>query len=81
MRPGYPVLLEWAWTPYVDNNGKIQTKIKGGYISEVEKFWTKGIENSQIFINDAIFQRRNNKRVVRTRLGQGGTRGYDEKHV
>lgn len=60
MRPGYPVLLEWAWTPYVDNNGKTQTKVKGGYISEKEKFWTKGMENSQIFINDAIFQRRNN---------------------
>ena len=22
MRPGYPVLLEWAWTPYINNEGK-----------------------------------------------------------
>ena len=24
MRPGYPILIEWGWTPYVDNDGKIQ---------------------------------------------------------
>ena len=26
MRPGYPVLLEWGWSPYISNRGKI-TKI------------------------------------------------------
>ncbi len=25
MRPGYTVLVEWGWTPYLDNNGKIVT--------------------------------------------------------
>ena len=22
MRPGYPILLEWGWTPYISNEGK-----------------------------------------------------------
>jgi len=25
MRPGYTVLIEWGWMPYLDNNGKIVT--------------------------------------------------------
>jgi hypothetical protein len=27
MRPGYTVLLEWGWAPYIDNNGKLISKI------------------------------------------------------
>ncbi len=23
MRPGFPILVEWGWTPYINNNGKI----------------------------------------------------------
>lgn len=23
MRPGYPVIVEWGWAPYIDNNGNI----------------------------------------------------------
>ena len=23
MRPGYPILLEWGWTPYIGNDGLI----------------------------------------------------------
>ena len=26
MRPGYPIMLEWAWTTYIDNDGNISTK-------------------------------------------------------
>ena len=22
MRPGYPVLMEWGWSPFIDNNGE-----------------------------------------------------------
>ena len=29
MRPGYPVLMEWCWDPYIDNKGKI---VKGADI-------------------------------------------------
>jgi GH24 family phage-related lysozyme (muramidase) len=28
MRPGYTVLIEWGWTPYLDKNGKIKNDIK-----------------------------------------------------
>ena len=24
MRPGYPVLLEWGWVPYINNSGKVE---------------------------------------------------------
>ena len=27
MRPGYPLLLEWAWTPFIDNSGKLINKV------------------------------------------------------
>ena len=27
MRPGYTVLVEWGWTPYLDNSGNIQNTI------------------------------------------------------
>jgi murein DD-endopeptidase MepM/ murein hydrolase activator NlpD len=27
MRPGYSVLIEWGWTPYLDNNGVLQNNI------------------------------------------------------
>jgi hypothetical protein len=27
MRPGYTVLVEWGWTPYLDNAGNIQSNI------------------------------------------------------
>lgn len=25
MRPGYPVLVEWGWSPYINNEGEIET--------------------------------------------------------
>jgi hypothetical protein len=25
MRPGYPIVVEWGWSPFIDNNGEIQT--------------------------------------------------------
>jgi GH24 family phage-related lysozyme (muramidase) len=28
MRPGYTVLVEWGWAPYLDKNGKIQNNIE-----------------------------------------------------
>ena len=28
MRPGYTVLIEWGWTPYLDKNGKIKNDVK-----------------------------------------------------
>ena len=31
MRPGYTVLIEWGWLPYIDNNNKLQTGIPQFY--------------------------------------------------
>jgi hypothetical protein len=37
MRPGYTVLVEWGWLPYLDNNGKLQTTIKDPYYDIINK--------------------------------------------
>jgi hypothetical protein len=49
MRPGYSVLVEWGWIPYLDNNGNLQSNAKfinsvlnGGFSKEA--IW-KGIQN------------------------------------
>ena len=31
MRPGFVVLLEWGWLPYLDNSGNIVTNLNGGF--------------------------------------------------
>lgn len=31
MRPGYTVLVEWGWAPYIDNNGIYQTVVPSFY--------------------------------------------------
>ena len=31
MRPGYTVLIEWGWLPYIDNNNKLQTNLPQFY--------------------------------------------------
>ena len=31
MRPGFVVLLEWGWLPYLDNNGNIVTNLKNNF--------------------------------------------------
>ena len=38
MRPGYPILLEWGWAPYINNKGRIENNFKG-YMA---KFFEKG---------------------------------------
>ena len=44
MRPGYTVLIEWGWTPFLDNSGALQNNIK--FYDGVLK---GGIEREQIF--------------------------------
>jgi hypothetical protein len=31
MRPGYTVLIEWGWLPYLDNTGKLQSRVPEFY--------------------------------------------------
>jgi len=46
MRPGYSVLVEWGWAPYLDNNGKLQSNIS--FIDDVLK---GGVPKEQIWKN------------------------------
>lgn len=38
MRPGYPCLLEWGWTPYLKNDGTKESNLI--YLSSDPKFWS-----------------------------------------
>ena len=51
MRPGYPVLLEWGWTPFIDNDGERRSDFP--YVME---WWDQN--STQEVINDLIFKRR-----------------------
>ena len=37
MRPGYPVLMEWGWSPYIGNDGKIKNTFPS--IANKNWFW------------------------------------------
>jgi hypothetical protein len=39
MRPGYTVLIEWGWMPFLDNSGALKTNID--YIDIIDKTYTK----------------------------------------
>jgi|TARA_R110000744_G_scaffold47810_1_gene104973 hypothetical protein len=62
MRPGYPVLLEWGWTPHIDNNGDLATEFDGGYVSDQNRFWgrngTSDTTMQQQEINEEIAKRK-----------------------
>jgi hypothetical protein len=46
MRPGYSVLVEWGWAPYLDNSGKLQSNIS--FTDDVLK---GGVPKEQIWKN------------------------------
>ena len=51
MRPGYPILLEWGWAPYINNKGKREE-----YFPELSKFFDP---NSTFnIIQDEVFKRK-----------------------
>ena len=52
MRPGYPVLLEWGWSPYITNDGDLENDFED-YLDE---WWEP--ENSFEKINGAIRKRK-----------------------
>ena len=58
MRPGYPVLMEWCWDPYLDNKGKIVkgVDIDKHFISNNIDFF-KG-DLSQLYISAEITRQR-----------------------
>ena len=59
MRPGYPVLLEWCWEPYIGSNGKITkpTDVSKHYISNNLDFF-KGLINQTYVCAEIARQRK-----------------------
>ena len=57
MRPGYPVLMEWGWSPYIDNKGKIINTFD--CISDENWFWNdnSGKMNQQ-YIQETIINKK-----------------------
>tara|TARA_B110000238_G_scaffold200222_1_gene249607 strand:- start:873 stop:4034 length:3162 start_codon:yes stop_codon:yes gene_type:complete len=58
MRPGYPVLMEWCWDPYIDNKGKI---VKGADID------THYISNNVDFFKGKMSQKNVCAEIARQR--------------
>jgi len=56
MRPGYPILLEWGWTTYIDNDGNNTSKFPHVY-----EFFDQNV--SQEFIN---------KKIIENKISTGG---------
>lgn len=52
MRPGYTVLLEWGWLPYLDNNGKLQTNL-----TDINTSVISGSFSTMSEVFDDLFQR------------------------
>ena len=52
MKPGYPVLLEWGWDPYIktNENKKITVENQGevGWISDKKEFWGQNLKGGKI---------------------------------
>ena len=51
LRPGYPVLLEWGWLPYIGNDGK-----RENYFPYMNEWWEKSSTMDQI--NETIIRRK-----------------------
>ena len=66
MRPGYPILCEWGWNPYIykDKDGKIKSDQFTRWVSDLEVFWGQTYRGnfkpaaSQTAIYDLIHTRR-----------------------
>lgn len=48
MRPGYMVLLEWGWCPYVNNKGKIQSSLRLVENASNGRIYTNNITQQEI---------------------------------
>ena len=56
MRPGYPVLVEWGWTPFIDNEGKRRSDFP--FIGE---WWDQNSSTNVI-----------NKKIIERKIDTGG---------
>lgn len=57
MRPGYPVLAEWGWSPFINNEGNVVNTFDS--MSDNDWFWNDGSnEMNQQFIQEEIVKRK-----------------------
>lgn len=57
MRPGYPVLMEWGWSPFINNEGNVINTFDS--MSDNDWFWDDGSEKmNQQFIQEEIVKRK-----------------------
>lgn len=57
MRPGYPVLMEWGWSPFINNEGNVVNTFDS--MSDNDWFWNDGSkEMNQNFIQKEIIKRK-----------------------
>ncbi|MDB4572110.1 hypothetical protein N9Z72_02400 [Akkermansiaceae bacterium] len=56
MRPGYPLLLEWGWTTYIDNDGNNTSKFP-----TIKEFFSPNVSQELI-----------NKKIIQNKIDTGG---------
>mgnify|MGYP003625091582 CR=1 FL=1 len=56
MRPGYPILLEWAWNPFINNEGERISDFR--YLSDDNDFWDSNVVNQQLLNYQIISKRK-----------------------
>ena len=57
MRPGYPVLMEWGWSPFINNEGNVVNTFDS--MSDNDWFWNDGSgKMNQNFIQREIIKRK-----------------------
>ena len=48
LRPGYPILMEWGWTPFINNDGELNSHFP--LISDGDDFWSADITQEEILL-------------------------------
>jgi hypothetical protein len=70
MRPGYQVLLEWGWTPYINNKGNLISTINS-YVDKIEN-GKKAFYTSTNKTSDEI----NKELFTKAKLSDGNYNGF-----
>lgn len=52
MRPGYPVVLEWGWSPYIANDGTIVNDLPS--VSDNDWFWNDKTVSEQLLHTEIV---------------------------
>ena len=47
MRPGYPVLVEWGWSPYINNDGDIISHVK--YVTDKINLFKEELKQEDVY--------------------------------